>query len=91
MGNPKIKEAVGDVKGGVELLESVGFKMSAEEGGDIWGTIVEPTEDVVRSVKEAILMLDRWKDGKEKDKDGNVMSGIEENKVVERKKIDRQV
>lgn len=90
MGNPKIKEVVGDVKGGVELLESVGFRMSAEEeGGEVWGTMDALTEDGVRAVKEAVLLLERWKEGG--DKENGARSGIQENRVVERKKIDRQV
>lgn len=90
MGNPKIKEVVGDVKGGVELLECVGFRMSVEEeGGEVWATMDVPTEDGVRAVKEAVLLLERWKEGG--NKENGARSGVQENRVVERKKIDRQV
>lgn len=91
MGNPKIKEAVGDVKGGVELLESVGFRMSVEgEEGEVWGTMEAPAGDGVRAIKEAVLLLERWKEGGKKE-EGGLASGAVENKTVERKKIDRQV
>ncbi|KAH7679776.1 UBX domain-containing protein 6 [Dioscorea alata] len=58
MGNPKIKQAVGDVKGGLELLECVGFQI-AEDGGEIWATMEVPDEERIRVVKDAVASLER--------------------------------
>ncbi|MCL7030571.1 hypothetical protein MKW94_028103 [Papaver nudicaule] len=57
MGNPKIKEAIGSVTGGVELLECVGFKLQ-EEGEEMWAVMEVPTGKQINSIKEVILMLE---------------------------------
>ncbi|XWS69374.1 hypothetical protein CRYUN_Cryun04dG0173600 [Craigia yunnanensis] len=43
MSNPKIREAVGEVTGGVELLEVVGFELK-EEGGEMWAVMEVPKD-----------------------------------------------
>lgn len=95
MGNPKIKEAVGGVKGGVELLECVGFKVGEEEaGGEVWATMEVPAEEGARVIREAVTLLERWKEGGAKEELAAVNNnggGLEENRVVERRKIDRKV
>lgn len=83
MGNAKIKEAIGDVGGGVELLESVGFDFKEEEG-EVWGVMDVPNEDKFKMIKETISLLERSKGEELKE---NV---IEESRAVERKTIDRK-
>ncbi|EHA8587032.1 plant UBX domain-containing protein 2-like [Cocos nucifera] len=88
MGNPKIKEAVGEVKGGVELLESLGFELG-EEGGEVWATMQAPSEEQLAVVREAVSFLERWKS-----QDSNPTSAETLGTVVEssdEQKIDRQV
>lgn len=89
MGNPKIKEAVGEVKGGVELLECLGFELR-EEGGEVWATIPVPSEEQLAAVREAVSFLERWKS-----EDSNAASVETLATVVEspdeKKKIDRQI
>lgn len=90
MGNPKIKEAVGDVKGGVELLECVGFQI-AEDGGEIWATMEVPDEERIRVVKDAVASLERLS----LDESSSATIAPKEPKEfgssVEQEKIDRQV
>ncbi|WOL20096.1 hypothetical protein Cni_G28898 [Canna indica] len=87
MGNPKIKEAVGDPTGGVELLECVGFRLG-EDGGEVWATMEVPSEEQISLIKEAALLLERWKS------EGSVppeVSDVGTLRSVEPKKIDRQL
>nr|XP_010910270.1 plant UBX domain-containing protein 2-like [Elaeis guineensis] len=88
MGNPKIKEAVGEVKGGVELLECLGFELG-EEGGEVWATMPAPAEEQLAVVRQAVSFLERWKS-----QDSNPTSAETLGTVVEgldEQKIDRQV
>ncbi|TKY60966.1 Plant UBX domain-containing protein 2 [Spatholobus suberectus] len=57
MNNPKIKEAVGDVAGGVELLSFVGFELR-EENGETWAVMEVPTEEQINLIKKAIVLLE---------------------------------
>ncbi|KAL3644723.1 hypothetical protein CASFOL_009903 [Castilleja foliolosa] len=57
MGNPKIKEAIGDVPGGIELLECVGFELK-EEGGEMWFVMDDPSEERVGLVKNVVSLLE---------------------------------
>ncbi|KAK3009711.1 hypothetical protein RJ639_014564, partial [Escallonia herrerae] len=57
MGNAKIKEAVSDFVGGVELLEFVGFELK-DEGGEMFALM----ERIV-VIKEAIALLEPQKVG----------------------------
>ncbi|GFP83550.1 UBX domain-containing protein 6 [Phtheirospermum japonicum] len=57
MGNPKIKEAIGDVPGGIELLECVGFELK-EEGGEMWFVMDDPSEGRVGLVKNVVSLLE---------------------------------
>ncbi|KAM0949092.1 putative UBX domain, PUB domain, Ubiquitin-like domain superfamily, PUB-like domain superfamily [Dioscorea sansibarensis] len=87
MGNPKIKQAVGDVKGGMELLECVGFQI-AEDGGEIWATMEVPDEERIRVVKDAVASLERLS------LDGSSSATVpakEFDSSVEQETIDRQV
>lgn len=88
MSNPKIKEAVGEVKGGVELLECLGFELG-EEGGEVWATMQAPSEEQLAVVREAVSFLERWKS-----QDSNPTSAETLGTVVEssdEQKINRQV
>ncbi|XP_074308784.1 plant UBX domain-containing protein 2 [Silene latifolia] len=60
MGNPKIREAVGDVVGGIELLEFVGFELK-EEGDEMWAVMDTPSEEGVLVIKETIRLLGQGK------------------------------
>lgn len=60
MGNPKIKESIGDVVGAVELLECLGFKLE-EEGGEMWLVMGIPSQEVLALIKKAVSMLEPQK------------------------------
>lgn len=62
MGNPKIRDAISEVKGGVEVLESVGFTIR-DEDGELWATMEVPSEDRINSIKEAVELLERGQSG----------------------------
>ncbi|KAK6122409.1 hypothetical protein DH2020_043851 [Rehmannia glutinosa] len=51
------KEAIGDVPGGVELLECVGFELK-EEGEEMWLIMDDPSEERIGLVKNVILLLE---------------------------------
>lgn len=57
MSNPKIKEAVADVTGGIELLSFLGFQLR-EENGETWAVMETPTEEQGRLIKKAIVLLE---------------------------------
>jgi UBX domain-containing protein 6 len=62
MGNPKIKEAISEVKGGVEVLESVGFTVR-DEDGELWAIMPVPSEDRIKLIKETVELLERCQRG----------------------------
>ncbi|CAI9096737.1 OLC1v1032946C1 [Oldenlandia corymbosa var. corymbosa] len=57
LGNPKIKEAISDVAGAVELLESVGFQLN-EDGGEMWAVMDDASEKQLGLIKDAISLLE---------------------------------
>lgn len=57
MGNPKIKEAMVDVVGGIELLEFLGFELQ-EEGGEMWAVMGVPSSERIGVVKNVISFLE---------------------------------
>lgn len=57
MGNPKIKEAIGDVVGAVELLECVGFKLN-EDGEEMWAVMDIPSKEQLGLIQGAISLLE---------------------------------
>ncbi|PON47768.1 Zinc finger, C2H2 domain containing protein [Trema orientale] len=91
MGNPKIREAIGDVAGGVELLESVGFELR-EEDGEMWAAMEVPSEERIGLMKYAVQLLEQQK-VQEPQKSTSSMSvaSVEVVENVEPRKIDRQV
>ncbi|PPR80424.1 hypothetical protein GOBAR_AA40289 [Gossypium barbadense] len=82
MSNPKIREAIGEVSGGVELLELVGF-VSKEGGGEMWAVMDVPKKEMITLMNKAIMLLEQ-----EKIEEGNKS---EKEEMVEPKKIDRQI
>ncbi|KAF8117478.1 hypothetical protein N665_0009s0007 [Sinapis alba] len=60
MSNAKIKEAIGDVAGGVELLEIVGFELK-EENDEIWAVMDVPEQDQTQLINEVVGMLEKRK------------------------------
>ncbi|XP_073287725.1 plant UBX domain-containing protein 2-like [Primulina huaijiensis] len=85
LGNPKIKEAIGDVPGGIELLECIGFELK-EEGEEMWLTMEVPSEYQLGLVKKAISLLDPKKD---EELLSTAPAKIEED--LQPQKVDRQV
>lgn len=85
MGNLKIKEAIADVVGGVELLEFLGFELQ-EEGGEMWAIMGAPSGDMIAVVKNAIALLSPQS---LEDSKSNVPVKVDES--VELKQVDRQV
>ncbi|KAK8459755.1 hypothetical protein SEVIR_2G208600v4 [Setaria viridis] len=95
LGNPRIKEAVADREGGVELLEAVGFRVG-DEGGELFALMDEVPSDVrLGGIRRAVLLLERAHpsaspaqvDADEKESCSNGVYGQEEVK----KTIDRQI
>lgn len=85
MGNPKIREAIGDVTGCVELLECVGFGL-VDEDGEMWAVMEIPSEEGMLLIKKAISLLETQK---VEELPSTAPSKIDE--PVEPKKVDRQV
>ena len=91
MSNPKIREAVGEVAGGVELLEFVGFELK-EEGEEVWAVMEIPKEEQISLINKTIMLLEPGKIEQLK-KSENIppAAPAEKEESVEPKKIDRQV
>ncbi|KAK4484141.1 hypothetical protein RD792_011361 [Penstemon davidsonii] len=85
MGNPKIKEAIGDVVGAVELLECIGFGL-IEENEEIWLVMEVPSKEQLRMVMNVISLLEPKK---VEELSSVVRTKVE--KPIEPKKIDRQI
>lgn len=91
LSNPKIKEAIGDVAGGVELLEFVGFELK-EEGGEMWAVMDQPGEEQIRMINKAVVLLEPKKfEGKKKIDDAPAVVPSIVDKPMEKEKIDRQI
>ncbi|XP_011070586.1 plant UBX domain-containing protein 2 [Sesamum indicum] len=93
MGNPKIKEAVGDLPGGVELLECVGFELK-EEDGEMWLMMEDPSKERLGLIKIVISLLEP-KTAKESmamapAKESTTAAPAKE-EAVEPKLVDRQI
>lgn len=91
MSNPKIREAISEVAGGVELLECVGFGLK-EEDGEMWAVMEVPNEEQINLVNRAIALLEPQKvdEPQKKENSSSVTSALAE-EVSEPKKVDRQV
>ncbi|KAE8654753.1 hypothetical protein F3Y22_tig00117047pilonHSYRG00126 [Hibiscus syriacus] len=84
MSNTKIREAIGDISGGVELLEHVGFVLK-EGGGEMFAVMDVPIEERITLINRVLPLLEPGKTDDVKTGDG------EKEEKVEKKKIDRQV
>lgn len=87
LSNPKIREAIGEVVGGVELLEFVGFNLG-EEGNEMWAAMEVPTEEEIVLIKKVISLLDKEK---VKDLPSAEAPLVEAVELVQPEKIDREV
>lgn len=91
MSNPKIKEAVAEVTGGIELLSFLGFELR-EENGDTWAVMEVPTEEQIKVIKKAVVLLEPPLVEQPSKRDNLVTSTSAEKDVkAEPKKVDRQV
>jgi UBX domain-containing protein 6 len=91
MSNPKIREAIGEVAGGVELLECVGFGLK-EEDGEMWAVMEVPKEDQISLINSAVALLEpqRVEEPQKKESSPSATSAPVEEQF-EPKKVDRQV
>ncbi|KAJ7954303.1 Plant UBX domain protein [Quillaja saponaria] len=91
MSNPKIRETIGEVAGGVELLEFVGFELR-EEDGEMWAVLEVPTEGQINLINKAIALLEKpvVQEPQKRD-DLTSASSTEVERQVVPKKVDRQV
>ncbi|KAM3705444.1 hypothetical protein ACB098_03G080000 [Castanea mollissima] len=91
MSNPKIREAIGEVAGGVELLEFVGFELK-EEDGEMWAVMEVPTEAQISLINRATGLLAPQKvEEPQKKEDLQSATSANVEKQIEPKKVDRQV
>ncbi|GJX04816.1 plant UBX domain-containing protein 2 [Tanacetum coccineum] len=75
LGNPKIKEAIADVAGGLDLLECIGFELK-EESGEMWAVMEDASSEKVELIKQVVKLL-------ELTKVENVQPSVVQAKVVE--------
>ncbi|KAI3730680.1 hypothetical protein L1987_61853 [Smallanthus sonchifolius] len=88
LGNPKIKEAIADVAGGLDLLECVGFELK-EENGEMWAVMEDASSEKIKLIKQAVYLLEP-----EPPKNENVAPTTAPAKVEEQmevKKVERQI
>ncbi|XP_058776222.1 plant UBX domain-containing protein 2-like [Vicia villosa] len=91
LSNPKIKEAVAEVSGGVELLGFLGFELK-EENGETWAVMEVPNEEKIGLIKKAVVLLEPQLVQEPPKKESLVsIASVEKVADAEPKKIDRQV
>ncbi|XP_010502146.1 PREDICTED: plant UBX domain-containing protein 2-like [Camelina sativa] len=90
MSNAKIKEAIGDVAGGVELLELVGFELK-EENNEIWAVMDVPGEEQSKLISKVVGFLDNRKIEVPRKDDEKSVSSPQVVEPVAPKKIDREI
>ncbi|RDX69785.1 Plant UBX domain-containing protein 2, partial [Mucuna pruriens] len=91
MNNPKIKEAVGDVAGGIEMLSFVGFELR-EESGETWAVMEVPTQNQINFIKKAIVLLEsQLVQGPPKREDSAPATSAQMGAKAEPKPVDRQL
>ncbi|XP_061990021.1 plant UBX domain-containing protein 2 [Rosa rugosa] len=90
MSNPKIREAIGEVVGGIELLEFVGFELKEEEG-EMWAVMEVPSAEQIGVMKKGIELLEppKVQEPQKKEKLTSAGSG-DLDEQIEPKKVDRQ-
>uniref|UniRef100_A0A0D9XDI9 Uncharacterized protein n=1 Tax=Leersia perrieri TaxID=77586 RepID=A0A0D9XDI9_9ORYZ len=95
LGNPRIKEAVADREGGLDLLEAVGFRV-ADDGGELFAVMDEvPGDARLGGIRQAVLLLERARPSTttpqtQADAKGSCPNGVNERKEVV-KPVDRQI
>lgn len=57
LGNPKIKEAIADVAGGLDLLECIGFELK-EESGEMWAVMEAASSEKIKLINQAVCLLE---------------------------------
>ncbi|KAK9115141.1 hypothetical protein Syun_021938 [Stephania yunnanensis] len=92
LSNPKIREAIGEVVGGVELLECVGFGLE-QEGEDMWAVMEVPSRERLSLIREAVSLLEPKETQSLPSTASNGPAGSEDRADghMEPKKIDRQI
>ncbi|OIW10079.1 hypothetical protein TanjilG_32819 [Lupinus angustifolius] len=92
MSNPKIKESVGEVMGGVELLGFVGFEIG-EENGETWAVMEVPKEEQIKLIKKSIVLLESQlvQEPAKKENLVHAASAEIDAKADELEQVDRQV
>ncbi|WVZ64901.1 hypothetical protein U9M48_014351 [Paspalum notatum var. saurae] len=92
LGNPRIKEAVADREGGLDLLEAVGFRVG-DEGGELFAVMDEvPGDARLSGIRRAVLLLERAHpsappakvEDEAKESGSSVVDGQEEVKTIDR-------
>ncbi|XP_068662703.1 plant UBX domain-containing protein 2 isoform X2 [Aristolochia californica] len=86
MSNPKINEAFQMTASGVELLEGIGFRLQ-QQGEEMWATMEAPSDEQICSMREAMSLLEN----KKQENSPLVDSVTLENRVQQKKVVDRQV
>ncbi|KAF0915615.1 hypothetical protein E2562_037469 [Oryza meyeriana var. granulata] len=94
LGNPRIKEAVADREGGLDLLEAVGFRV-VDEGGELFALMDETPEDArLGGIRQAVLLLERaWPSTPPQpqgDANQSCPNGVTEQQEI-KKPVDRQI
>lgn len=91
MSNPKIREAIGEVVGGIELLEFVGFELKQEEG-EMWAVMEVPSAEQIGVMKKGIALLEPPKVQEPQKTESLPSTGsLNEDEQIEPNKVDRQV
>lgn len=91
MSNPKIREAIGEVVGGIELLEFVGFELKQEEG-EMWAVMEVPSAEQIGVMKKGIALLEPPKVQEPQKTESLPSTGsLNEDDQIEPRKVDRQV
>ncbi|BAF25036.2 Os09g0401600 [Oryza sativa Japonica Group] len=94
LGNPRIKEALADREGGVDLLEAVGFRV-ADEGGELFALMDEvPGDARLGGIRQAVLLLERARPSTppqtQADAKETCPNGVSEEQGI-KKPVDRQI
>lgn len=91
MSNPKVREAIGEVAGGIEVLQSAGFELR-EDGGEMWAVMEVPDKQRIGLISNVIELLEPRKIV-EPQKFVNLKdeAPAEMEEPVEQKPVDRQV
>ncbi|CAM0951291.1 unnamed protein product [Alopecurus aequalis] len=97
LGNPRIKEAVADREGGLELLEAAGFTIG-DQSGELFAVMDETPNDArLGGIRQAVLLLERSHPSaplqtpvEAASKESHLNKGVDEQSEV-KKIVDRQI